>query len=208
MLLSLPLDIKINIAIYNEYLWSLYYIHNEEFKIYSHTLDGKIKYRRAFTIKINTSYPFTINRSSTDYCYKFRNLYHREDDQPAIVDNDGSKRYYYLGKVHRINGPAYIVYELEAESGEIKKEKILKIRHEAWFYENKCHRIDGPARSWHDGFKEYYENGKLHRIGGPARSGHGSEEYYEYGKLHRINGPAIIHSNGYTAWYENGVKLL
>ena len=160
MLLFLPLDIKINIAIHNAYLWSLYYIHDIEFKTYSHTLDGKIKYRRAFTVK-----NITILKN---HSYTFRNLYHHEDDYPALVYNYGTKRYYYLGSIHRINGPA-----------------IIDLDYEAWVYNDKYHRIGGPARTWSDdGSQEYYEYGTLHRIDGPAIiRGNGFMAWYENGIL-------------------------
>ena len=30
--------------------------------------------------------------------------------------------------------------------------------------------------------------------------------YNERGELHRLDGPAVIHPDGYEAWYRNGIR--
>jgi hypothetical protein len=80
---------------------------------------------------------------------------------------------------------------------------------EVWFKNGKWHREDGgPAKTWEDGSVEYYINGKLHREdGGPAvEYPYGYKAWYQHDKNHRTDGPAIIHKNGETEYWINGIK--
>ena len=73
-----------------------------------------------------------------------------------------------VGKLHRIDGPAY-----EGLNG--TKE---------WWVDGKLHRTDGPARIWADGSKFWYQNGKLHRTDGPAvEKADGTKEFWIDGNL-------------------------
>ena len=83
------------------------------------------------------------------------------------VFDDGSKLYYFKGKLHRTDGPA-----VEYAGGT-----------KYWYFEGKIHRTDGPAVEWADGTKEYYFKSKRHRSDGPAvEHADGSKEYWFEGK--------------------------
>jgi len=74
---------------------------------------------------------------------------HMDDGDPAetLFTEDGKvaiQRWYEYGKLHRVDGPAYIDYY---ESGEVK--------HEIWFANGKYHRADGSAMIW------YYRSGEV-----------------------------------------------
>jgi hypothetical protein len=72
-----------------------------------------------------------------------------------IIDQDGTKRYFLNGKLHRLDGPA-----VEHPRG--SKE---------WYFEGELHRENGPAFVCFNGYaswKEYWVNGKRHRADGPA----------------------------------------
>jgi len=60
------------------------------------------------------------------------------------VFDDGTKKWYLNGKLHREDGPA-----IEYASG--TKE---------WWLNGNLHREDGPAIEWANGVKEWYVNGK------------------------------------------------
>ena len=68
------------------------------------------------------------------------------------VDKDGTKRWYYNGKLHRTDGPA-----VETLNG--TKE---------WWLNDKLHREDGPAVEYDNGDNFQYYKGYLHREDGPA----------------------------------------
>jgi len=65
--------------------------------------------------------------------------------KPEIkIDEDGTKKYFLNGKLHRSEGPA-----VENADGS----KI-------WYLNGERHRLDGPAVENADGTKEWYINGK------------------------------------------------
>jgi len=75
-----------------------------------------------------------------------------------VYDN-GTKKWYLNGKLHREDGPA-----IEYADGS-----------KSWWLNGKRHREDGPAIEWASGSKYWYLNGELHREDGPAvewASGH------------------------------------
>jgi hypothetical protein len=57
---------------------------------------------------------------------------------------DGLKEWRFIGKLHRIDGPAIIYSDGEKR----------------WVIENRLHRIDGPAVEYTDGSAGYWYNGK------------------------------------------------
>jgi len=72
---------------------------------------------------------------------------------------------------------------------------------------DKLHRVDGPAIVWHNGKKDWRENGKLHRVDGPAViDPYGNKYYYHYGKLHRVDGPAVEWVKGRKEWWLYGKR--
>lgn len=74
---------------------------------------------------------------------------HREDGPAVILD--GTKRWYYLGKRHRVGGPAI-------EYGDGTK---------AWYQDGKIHRGDGPAIEYPDGSVQWFFHGRLYDENSP-----------------------------------------
>ena len=68
------------------------------------------------------------------------------------TDQEGTKRYYFDGKLHRTDGPA-----IEWANGD---------KH--WYLHDQRHRTDGPAVEYAGGTKLWYVHGQLHRTDGPA----------------------------------------
>jgi hypothetical protein len=116
----------------------------------------------------------------------------RTKGHPAVVFEDGTKRWCSHGKLHRVNGPA-------VERADGSKE---------WYSHGKPHREDGPAVERADGSKEWYSHGKLHREDGPAvERADGTQEWWVNGKRHRDGDlPAIVYANGTHEWWVNGVR--
>ena len=107
----------------------------------------------------------------------------------------GTTTYAKNGKLHRLDGPAYI------NAAGTKQ----------WYKDGKFHREgDAPAMEHANGVLYYAKKGKLHRTSGPAIVVPGKkEEWYKNGKLHRTNGPAVevILPNGKResgGWFRNG----
>jgi antitoxin component YwqK of YwqJK toxin-antitoxin module len=83
------------------------------------------------------------------------------------VQDNGTKRWYQNGKIHRTDGPA-------VENADGDKE---------WYQNGKLHRTDGPAIEYAYGTKYWYQNGKIHRTDGPAIEwADGTKEWYIEGK--------------------------
>ncbi len=86
------------------------------------------------------------------------------------VYENGTKKWYLNGNLHRKDGPA-----IELANG-----------YKEWYLNDELHREDGPACEYADGTKCWYLNGKLHREDGPAiESDNGSKSWYLNGNLHR-----------------------
>jgi hypothetical protein len=84
-----------------------------------------------------------------------------------IVDEDGNKRWFLNGKLHRQDGPA------EEWARGTKR----------WYLHGKLHRTDGPAVEWPDGSKRWYLDGICHRTDGPAQEwADGTKLWYLDGK--------------------------
>ena len=75
-----------------------------------------------------------------------------EEYKVEVFDN-GDKRWYQNGKLHRLDGPA-----IEYANGDYK----------VWYRNDNYHRLDGPAIEYANGDKYWCRNGKLHRDDGPA----------------------------------------
>jgi len=146
-----------------------------------------------------------ITKNNTNYLYKYIlfGKLHNESG-PAIIYEDGTKKWYYNSKLHNESGPAridengdkywYIHGKLHNESGPaiIDEDGTKK-----WYYCGKLHNESGPAIIDEDGHKEWYYHGKRHRDGGlPAiEYPNGNKYWYNHGKIHNESGPAIIDSN-------------
>lgn len=70
----------------------------------------------------------------------------------------------------------------------------------------KHHRTDGPAYISSNGNLDWFQYDQLHRTdGGPTSIiNNGRKCWYKRNKLHRIDGPAILDSDGFSMWYNNG----
>lgn len=108
------------------------------------------------------------------------------------IDENGNKKHYFNGELHRVDGPA-----VEYTNGDVE-----------YYQFGKYHRVDGPAIIHTNGYKSWYVNGDRHRLDGPAiiRS-NGDKEWLVKGKLHRIDGPAIKRANGTKEFYVNGKQI-
>lgn len=70
---------------------------------------------------------------------------HREDDLPAIITSEGTRKWYVNGKLHREGGlPA-----VEWRDGTM-----------SWWIDGQLHREDGPAVLYTDGFREWFLSGE------------------------------------------------
>jgi len=108
-----------------------------------------------------------------------------------VVFDDGTKKWYVDGKLHREDGPA-----IEWPNG-----------NKEWYINDNLHRIDGPAIEYTDGSKHWYLNGKRHREDGPAVEYiDGTKSWWVDGILHREDGPAVEYKDGSKAWYINGKR--
>ena len=76
---------------------------------------------------------------------------HREDG-PAVIQPNGTERWYFNGKLHRDNGPAITYFD-----GEMR-----------WYHHGYLHRKDGPAIVFAHGGECWYLYDQVHRIDGPA----------------------------------------
>jgi hypothetical protein len=61
----------------------------------------------------------------------------------VTISDDGTKRWWLNGKLHREDGPAVEVRDI----------------YKVWYINGKRHRTDGPAYESHDGRKEWWING-------------------------------------------------
>lgn len=123
---------------------------------------------------------------------------HRDNDEPAMICPDGTKKWYQYGERHRVGAPA-VIYP----NGE---------KH--WMQNGKFHREDGPAIEGggqrRSSVKKWYLNGECHRVGAPAIIFEdGVKHWYQWyqdGKRHRIDGPAIEDSDGIEEWWLFGER--
>lgn len=85
-----------------------------------------------------------------------------EIDAPAVIDEDGTQRWFKDGVPHRVDGPA-VYHPITGKSHYIQN--------------GRPHREDGPA--YIDGeCKRWFINGDLHREDGPAIDSHGKQRFF------------------------------
>lgn len=114
------------------------------------------------------------------------------DGHYSVKDKSGTRRYYFCGMLHRVDGPSVI---------------DLDGTHE-WYKMGEYHREDGPAITGPYG-ESWIQNGLYHREDGPAVTRpDGSYGWYKNGEPHRIGGPALnaVHI-GQQTWCENGITI-
>lgn len=124
-----------------------------------------------------------------EYYLNFENNYSRLDDEPAVIEKDGTQEWWVFGNRHRLNGPAVINSDGTKE----------------WWMNGVRHRSDGPAVERPDGTMEWWVQGKKHRLGGPADVlPDGTKVWWQDDQRHRLDGPAIEYPDGSKAWYIDG----
>ena len=138
------------------------------------------------------------------------------DDGPAVIDPDGTQRWYQHGKLHRDDGPAWIWPDGSQawyQHGKWHRDDgpavIRADGTQYWYQRHKLHRDDGPAVTEADGTQQWYQHGKLHRDGGPAWvESDSTQRWCQHGEFHRDDGPAIIWPNGTQWWYWHGKEVI
>ena len=122
---------------------------------------------------------------------------HMDGDRPAEIRPNGTELYYRQGKLHRDgNKPAMMCHR-----GTVK-----------YAVNGKYHRVGGePAIVWSKSpyAKEWWLNGEIQRV----LKRDGTQEWFapgatdrDAGILHREDGPAVIHPNGRTEFWLDGVQ--
>lgn len=97
----------------------------------------------------------------------FRKIFDKFFNKTGKAVVNGRVCWYKDGKLHRIDGPAYI--------------DGLGTKH--WYINGELHREDGPAVEHYNGVKEWCMNGYLHRTDGPAvEYPNGDKEWFVNGE--------------------------
>lgn len=140
--------------------------------------------------EIKTKYGIRIEYRNT------KGQLHNRKDMPAVIEPDGTKKWYRNGLLHRkYDRPAII-----CRNGDL-----------SYYKKGKRHRRDDkPAMIQLDGkYLKYYKRGLLHRDNDyPAVINKDRiSAWYEKGVLHRLFGPAMIFWNKKEIkWYVNGIE--
>lgn len=186
MLNSIPIDIIEKIVVFTKSYRTYEYLSEIIVKL-------KDPFRRSRIVE-----SLTIKRENSKYiaCYLLEGEFHRENDESAIVERDGTKEWFRFGKYFRDNDKPVI----EAHNG-IKE---WRTQRGALHRENDMPAMITPTE------QRWYRNGKLHRDGDkPARVYKNGDKYwYRLDYLHRDNGkPAVMLANGQCWWWVNGSRL-
>lgn len=139
-----------------------------------------------------TTRPLGVLRSAIEEAYLYRGVCHRDEDEPAVITEDG-KHWCRKGMLHRDGDKPACVYNDGVR---------------VWFKDGQEHReADRPAFVSDTGAKRWFWKGRMHRDNDrPARvSPDGTCEWFRHGKLHRDNGlPAVIRADGTEAYFTHG----
>ncbi len=84
----------------------------------------------------------TVDKYGDQYWTNEEGQYHRDDDLPAVIWENGYQVWCQNGLYHRLDGPAVIWANGSQE----------------WFQHDLRHRLDGPAIIWENGEQEWYVN--------------------------------------------------
>lgn len=159
--MDLILDVKIYIALFDEKTWIKMVLYDEAFCLYAYTEKGKKQFVNAFKKNISgRTYLFGYLHSFNDEpaeVYQYGNKwyyngsYHRENDLPAVIWDNGDQEWWYNGKQHRENDLPAIMYN----DG-----------YKCWWYKGKRHRENnlhaiiyssGEKEWWYEGvYKTYF----------------------------------------------------
>lgn len=125
------------------------------------------------------------------YC---NDVLHNENDLPACVYANGTKKWYNQGRLSRIGDLASIICD----------DALY------WYEDGQLHRDnDLPAIMYRNGPKYWYVRGELHREEDrpAAEFTNGTKKWFCRGELHRGNNlPAIMDANNNKEWYKNDVR--
>jgi hypothetical protein len=170
-------------------------------------------FEQLYSIHIfNALYYFLIGSDENQH------IYHRDNDLPAIIYDNGVKKWFKEGNLHRDNDLPAIIYSNGDKNwyknNEFHRDNdlpaIITNNSKYWIIEGKLHRDnDLPAIIYKNGSKEWCKNNLTHRDNDlPAIIySNGNKEWYKNGMIHRDNDlPAVIYSNGNKEWYKNGVR--
>jgi hypothetical protein len=126
----------------------------------------------------------------------FNIILHNDNDEPAVIRNDGTKIWYQYGEIHRD-------HDMPAQ--------ISSLGIEYWFQHGKLHRSnDLPAQVHKHGTQIWCQHGIVQRENDkPAMIlADGTQKWMRDKKLHReLKQPAVIYNNGIREWYINGFNL-
>lgn len=112
----------------------------------------------------------TIEQSANTIKYTVNNVLHRKDG-PAHIIAPLFEYWWYKGRMHRENGPAYRGPSTED-----------------WYHHGQLHRNGGPARITPN-CEQWFQYGKLHRDEDEAAFiGKDYKEWYQHGKLIKREG--------------------
>jgi hypothetical protein len=163
-----------------------------------------------------------------DIFYFRKGVYHRENDEPAIIRCNGSEKIRkewkrsieFFPTIHRKPHP-----QLKPDDGTTHREWYIKgklhrendqpaIIHRngdsSWYYDGVLHREkDKPAIVDINGSKEWYYEGKRHRSNDKPASidEDGNMKWYKHAMQHRdYDRPAVVDVNGNLEWYINGIR--
>ena len=157
--MDIILDIKVLIASVDEEVWIKLYLYDDDFYEYACTNNGIRKFIDNFTYYVNNKTflfdklhsiydkPAYTSKNGTKYWY-YNGRVHRDDDLPAIICTNGTKKWYYNGLVHRDDDLPAIIY------GSGGKEWL---RYGVLYRENNL-----PVIIYSSGNKYYCDNGLLY----------------------------------------------
>jgi hypothetical protein len=167
---------------------------------------------------------------SLDSDFKDGLLNNSQEGQPAVIGSievlgysknrtaSEMNGYFENGKLHREDGPAYLVKKMLAPSYVPAKEDYWRDENPyfesmAQYFPKDVHAPSSKATKYERYLRAVKEcwskNGLADRADGPALTRcDGSQEYYKNGLLHREDGPAIIHVSKYVTHIQeqNGIK--
>lgn len=154
------------------------------------------------------------------YC---NGLIHRDNDLPAVVNANGTQKWFQYGKIHRDNdkpatiyqeyrnGSVYIRYSYQ-QNGKLHRENDQPAVFDTddnyqWFWFGELHRLNDKPATMTKKFNIWAVYGLIHRNNdNPAvEMKDGTLFWYERNKIHRGDDkPAVVFLNGSRMWYMEG----
>ena len=86
--------------------------------------------------------------------------------------------------------------------------KVHPNGNKTWHLDGELRRVQIMTSSAGLGYKARVLDKEFHCEDGPAMEfENGDLAWFKHGKLNRLDGPAVIHVNGYEAWYLNDIEM-